>query len=91
MNKNQLIDAIAAEAKTSKVEAKKVFEALIRITNSSLEAGSKVSIVGFGTFTIVTKPERKGRNPKTGETIVVSSKNVVKFKPGTELARLIKK
>lgn len=90
MNKTQLIDAIASDSNTTKVEAKKIIDAFINVTNSTLSAGDKVSIVGFGTFNVITKPERNGRNPKTGAAIKISEKKVIKFKPGTELSDLIK-
>ncbi len=85
MNKSQLIDAIAAEAKITKVDAKKALEAFMSVTEKTLKEGDKISLVGFGSFAVTEKPARTGRNPRTGDTIQIAAKKVVKFKAGAEL------
>ena len=86
MNKTQLIDAIAAEASLTKVDAKKAVDAFIKTTGEQLKEGEKIALVGFGTFSVSECSARVGRNPKTGEKIEVEKKRVVRFKPGSDLA-----
>lgn len=90
MNKAQLIDAIAASAKLTKVDSKKALDAFIKETAKSLKKGDKVALVGFGTFSVTKRGARKGRNPRTGKEIQIPAKKVVKFKPGSELGKLVK-
>ena len=85
MNKTELIDAIAAEAGLSKVDAKKALEAFLANVEKTLEGG-KVSLVGFGSWSVSEKAAREGRNPQTGKTIQIAAKKVVKFKAGAELS-----
>jgi DNA-binding protein HU-beta len=86
MNKTQLIDAIAEKAGISKVDAKKALEAFIVAVGESLKNDDKVTLVGFGTFSLSKRSERNGRNPQTGKAIKIPAKKVVKFKAGVELA-----
>ena len=90
MNKTQLVDAIAQEAKITKTDAKKSLDAFINVTGKSLKKGEKITLVGFGSFSVAKKPGRTGRNPRTGATIKIASKNVVKFKAGSDLSALVK-
>ena len=85
MNKMELISAIAENAKCTKVQAKNVLEAFMCVTTGALKKGDKVSLVGFGTFSVVKRASRTGRNPQTKKEIVIPAKNVVKFKAGSEL------
>lgn len=86
MNKAQLIDAIAEKAGLTKADSKKALEAFVATVGESLNAGDKVALVGFGTFSVSERSERIGRNPQTGKTITIPAKKVVKFKAGAELA-----
>ncbi|HIX03880.1 MAG TPA: HU family DNA-binding protein [Candidatus Odoribacter faecigallinarum] len=86
MNKAQLIDAIAEKAGLTKADSKKALEAFVATVGESLNAGDKVALVGFGTFSVSERSERTGRNPQTGKTITIPAKKVVKFKAGAELA-----
>lgn len=90
MNKTQLVDAIAAEAKLTKVDAKKALEAFVKITGKTLKKGDKIALVGFGSFSVTAKPARTGRNPRTGAAIKIAAKKVVKFKAGAELTKTVK-
>ncbi len=90
MNKSQLIDAIAKQSKIKKSDAKKAIDAFIEITNNALKTGERVSIIGLGAFSILQKPSRTGRNPKSGEKITIAAKSVVKFKPCSELETAVK-
>lgn len=91
MNKSQLVDAIAAEAGLTKVQAKKALEAFIGVTGKTLKSGDKIALVGFGSFSVTQKPARTGRNPRTGAAIKIAAKKVVKFKAGAELSEEVGK
>ena len=85
MNKVELISAMAEKAGCTKVQAKNALEAFIGSTTDALKQGQKVSLVGFGTFAVVKRAARKGRNPQTKKEMLIPAKNVVKFKAGSEL------
>ena len=90
MNKSQLIDAIAAKAELTKVDAKKALEAFMAATEETLKSGDKIALVGFGTFGVTKRAARKGRNPqKPGQVINIPAKNVVKFSAGSELKKAV--
>ena len=72
MNKAQLIDAIAAEAKITKADAKKALDAFVKTTGNALKKGGRVSLVGFGSFTVIKRSARTGRNPQTGKPINIA-------------------
>jgi DNA-binding protein HU-beta len=90
MNKAQLIEAVAADAKLSKAEAKRALEATITATTKALSKGDRVALVGFGSFSVSKRGARKGRNPQTGKEIKIAAKKVVKFKAGAELTKKVK-
>ena len=85
MNKTQLIDAIAEDAGITKAAAKKALESFLGNVSDTLKKGDKVSLVGFGSWSVNERAARDGRTPQTGKTIKIAAKNVVKFKPGSEL------
>ncbi len=89
MNKGELIDVVAKDAGISKAMAAKVLNSVIDTVTKALKEGDKVSLVGFGTFSIVNRKARKGRNPQTGEEIEIPAKKVVKFKVGANLAKTV--
>ena len=86
MNKTELIDKIAAGAGLTKVDAKKALDATVAAIKNALVAGDKISLVGFGTFSVSERPAREGITPATKEKIKIAAKKVAKFKPGAELA-----
>jgi DNA-binding protein HU-beta len=90
MNKAELIDAMASHSGLTKADAKKALDAYIVATTEALKGGDRVSLVGFGSYSVSTREERKGRNPQTGKEITIPAKKVVKFKAGAELADLVK-
>ncbi len=85
MNKSELIDAIATDAGISKVAAKSALESFLSNVSGALKNGGRVSLVGFGSWSVSKREARDGRNPQTGATIKIAAKNVVKFKSGAEL------
>lgn len=91
MNKAQLVEAMAKDAGITKTEAKKALNSFIKVTTDALKHGEKLTLVGFGSFIVTDKPERAGRNPRTGHPIKIAAKKHVKFKPGLELLLSVKK
>jgi DNA-binding protein HU-beta len=85
MNKSELIDAIAADAGITKAAAKLALESFLGNVGGTLKKGGRVSLVGFGSWSVSKRAARDGRNPQTGITIIIAAKNVVKFKAGAEL------
>ncbi len=90
MNKSELISAVAAESGLTKVDAKKAIDAVLKSVSSALAKGDKVTLVGFGTFSVTKRPARKGINPSTKKAISIPAKKVAKFKAGSELADAVK-
>ncbi len=85
MNKADLIDAMAEDAGISKAAAKKALDSFTDNVSDALKKGGRISLVGFGSFSISKRSAREGRNPQTGATIKIAAKNVVKFKAGADL------
>jgi DNA-binding protein HU-beta len=86
MNKTELIDAMASDSGVSKAAAKKALESFLGNVSGALKGGNRVSLVGFGSWSVTRRAARDGRNPQTGATIKIAAKNVVKFKAGAELS-----
>lgn len=91
MNKAELVDAIAKEAKLSKVDSAAALDAIISTVKKTLKKGDKIALVGFGTFSVGKRAARKGRNPQTGKEIKIAAKKVAKFKAGADLAKVVNK
>jgi DNA-binding protein HU-beta len=86
MNKNDLINEIAAAAEITKTAAERALAGLLDAIENGLAAGDSVTLVGFGSFSIKERAARTGRNPQTGKQIDIPAKKVVKFKTGKNLA-----
>ncbi len=86
MNKAELVAKIADDAGVSKTQANAALDSLIEAVTKTLKGGGKVTLVGFGTFSVTKRAARIGRNPQTGATIKIKAKKVAKFKAGKELA-----
>lgn len=89
MNKSELVNAIAAGAGLSKVDAKKALDATLEAITNAVKAGDKVALLGFGTFSVNERPARQGINPATKQKIQIAAKKIVKFKAGAELAAVV--
>ncbi len=89
MTKKEFTDKMSEKAGLNKVDAQKAYDAFLEVTSDYLKAGEKVSFLGFGTFMVQAKAERTARNPRTGETIKVPARNVLKFKAGSEISKAI--
>lgn len=90
MNKTELITGMAEKAEISKKDAEKALNAFTNIVADTLVDGDKVSITGFGTFEVIERAERQGRNPATGETITITASKSPKFKAGKALKDAVK-
>jgi len=86
MNKGDLIDKIAKDADITKAAAGSALNAFMDAVKATLQKGDKVTLVGFGTFSVSKRSARTGRNPQTGKEIKIAAKNVAKFKAGAELS-----
>ena len=86
MNKTELIEAIAVRTGLTKADVKKALEGFIAAIEDALSAGDRVSILGFGSWYVLPRAARVGRNPKTGKEIQIEAKNAIRFKAGSELS-----
>ena len=86
MNKGDLVNKIAEECEMSKDAADKALNSMLKAITNIVASGEKVSLIGFGTFSVNERAARQGRNPQTGKTMQIPSKKVVKFKAGKKLA-----
>ena len=91
MNKAELIAQLAEDAGITKVQANAALDSFVDTVTKTLKKGDKVTLVGFGTFSVSKRAARTGRNPQTGEAIKIKAKKVARFKPGKELSEKIKK
>ena len=85
MNKAQFVEAIALDANIPKVEARKAIDAMIRVTVQSLREGELLTLTGLATFNVQQRPERVGRNPRTGAAVKIPPRKVIKFRPSVEI------
>jgi DNA-binding protein HU-beta len=85
MTKAELIDKMAKESKLKKAEAERALNSFLANVTKALKKGDKITLTGFGTFSVSKRKARKGRNPQTGEEIKIKASKVVKFKPGKTL------
>jgi len=90
MTKAELVGVIAGDADISKATAAKALESYVKAVTTELKKNGKLGLVGFGTFSVVKRKARTGRNPQTGDKIKIKAKKVVKFKPGKGLTDKIK-
>lgn len=85
MNKADLVNKLAEDARITKSQAATAIESFVEAVTKSLKSGEKVTLIGFGTFSVSKRAARRGRNPKTGEVIKIKAKKIAKFKAGKEL------
>ena len=86
MTKAELISKIAEDAGVTKATAGAALESFLEAVTKTLKSGDKLTLVGFGTFSVSKRAARKGRNPFTGEEIKIKAKKVAKFKASKELS-----
>ena len=90
MTKDELVGKIANESGLTKALADKAVDGFVSAVSGALGSGESVTLVGFGTFSIGSRAEREGRNPRTGEKIKIPASKVVKFKAGKNLSEKVK-
>lgn len=88
MTKAELIEKVAEKAGTTKTLAAQVLDAMTSTIIEAVKADDKVALVGFGTFSLVKRAARTGRNPQTGKTLEIAAKANGKFTPGKLLKDL---
>ena len=86
MNKAELIAKVADDAGVTKTQANAAVDSFVEAVTKTLKGGGKVTLVGFGTFSVSRRQARNGRNPQTGEVIKIKAKKVARFKAGKELS-----
>ncbi|MBS1687342.1 MAG: HU family DNA-binding protein [Bacteroidetes bacterium] len=89
MNKAELIDKIAKDSGITKTQANEALDSFTNSVVATLKKGDRVTLVGFGTFSVSDRSARNGRNPQTGEVIKIKARKVPKFKAGKEFSAKI--
>jgi DNA-binding protein HU-beta len=89
MNKAELITKMADDAGITKTQANAALDSFTQTVTKTLKGGGKVTLVGFGTFSVSKRAARNGRNPQSGAVIKIKAKKVAKFKAGKELSSKI--
>jgi len=90
MTKAELIDKIASGTGLSKVDSSRALDSTLNSIRAALKKGQKVTLVGFGTFSVSKRKSRKGRNPRTGDAITIPAAKIPKFTAGKSLKDAIK-
>jgi len=90
MTKADLVVEIANEDGILKSQAEKALDGFVSAVSAALSGGEKITLVGFGTFSVGSRSQREGRNPRTGEVIKIPASKVVKFKAGKTLSEKVK-
>lgn len=90
MNKDKLIDAVAAKLGSTKSEAERAINAMLEEITSALSSGEEMSLTGFGTFAVSSRKARPGVNPRTGEKIQIAAVKVPKFRAGKNLKEAVR-
>ena len=89
MNRKEIINAIACKTGKSKADIKRILDVFMDTVGDTLADGERVRLTGFGTFSVTTRAQRKGRNPRTGEPITIQQRKAVRFKAGSDLAKKV--
>lgn len=90
MNKQQLISEMSAKAEMTKLDTEKVLKAFIDTVTETLAKGDRIQLVGFGSFEVVERASRTGRNPQDGSTIVIPESKAPKFKFAKNVKDIVK-
>jgi DNA-binding protein HU-beta len=89
MNKAELVAKIAGDAGITKTQANAALDSFTTTVQKTLKSGDKVTLVGFGTFSVSKRAARTGRNPQTGAPLKIKAKKVARFKAGKDLSSKI--
>jgi len=85
MTKTELVDKLAKDTGLTKTHAKQVIETILAQTTKTLKKEGRFAIAGLGTFEVVKRAKRQGRNPRTGEPVTIKARKAVKFRPSKSL------
>jgi len=91
MTKDEIVSQIAEDSGSTKVQARAALDSFIGCVTKTLKKGGRISLVGFGTFSVSKRKARVGRNPKTGAEIQIKARKVAKFKAGKGLSDTVNK
>ncbi len=91
MNKGDLVEKVAKDVGITKTQADAAVNSLLDTVTVELKKGGRVTLVGFGTFSVAGRKARTGRNPQTGAPIKIAAKKVARFAPGAELKAAVNK
>jgi DNA-binding protein HU-beta len=89
MNKAQLIEKLSGKTQLTKTQSELVLDAALEIIQNAVAKGDDVKLVGFGTFSLLQRKSRQGRNPKTGAPVDIPGTQVPRFKPGKDFKTLV--
>ena len=90
LTKTELVNQVAKGAGLTKAQAHRAVDSMLNSIRSTLAKGASVNLVGFGSFVVVQRKARKGRNPRTGKVMTIPARKVVRFRPGRQLRELFK-
>ncbi len=90
MNKVELVEEVSDQTGITKRRARNVLNAMTKAITNALSNGEKITLVDFGTFRVVQRKAREGRNPQTGEGLQIPAKKVPKFRPGKNLREAVR-
>ena len=90
VTKTDLVSQVAKDAGLTKAQAQKAVDSLLSSVRGALSKGHNVSLVGFGSFVVTQRKARKGRNPRTGRTMTIPARKVVRFRAGRQLRESVK-
>lgn len=90
MTKAEMSTKLAGATGLSKAEAGRFIDRFTEVLTEAMAGGEKVTLVGFGTFSVAQRAQRQGRNPRTGEVITIPASKAVKFKAGSKLRDAVK-
>lgn len=89
MNKKELINEVSGKVEITKKEVGNIVDAATEVIRKALSKGERVTLVGFGTFQVMERKARRGRNPQTGEELQIPAKKVSKFRAGKKLKEVV--
>ncbi len=91
MNKSELVSEISEISGLTKIDSEKALDAFMRVVENALSEGDEIRLVGFGTFSVVSRSATIGRNPRTNEEVQIPARKMPKFKPGLQLKECVNK
>lgn len=90
LTKTELVNSVARSVGLTKTQAQKAVDSVVGTLRSSLVRGNNVALVGFGSFVVAQRKARKGRNPRTGKTMTIPARKVIRFRAGRQLREAVK-